>query len=132
MAECLGSEVRDSIMKPITVIFGILLAAIWSPIVGQYIAIVVIAASAIPVLTAHEKIASLSDKIGSVVGQPGMNVTVGLIVSIAIAVVAICLVCAAFDPLQRRAREYAGAATAVVGIFAVVFSSYLRFKFPNW
>jgi hypothetical protein len=64
--------------------------------------------------------------------QPGINVTVGLIVSIAIAVVAICLVCAAFDPLRRRAREYAGAATTVVGIFAVVLSSYLRFKFPNW
>jgi hypothetical protein len=119
-------------MKPIVVIFGVLLAAIWSPIVGSYAAIVVIAASAVPVLTVHEKIAPLSDKIGSVVGQPSVNVTVGLIVSIALAVVTFCLVRAAFDPQQRRANEFAGAATTVLGMLAVVFSSYLRFKFPNW
>lgn len=119
-------------MKAILAIFGVLLAAIWSPIFGSYAAIVVITASAMPVLTIHEKIAPLSDKIGIVVGQPSVNVTIGLIVSIALAVVTFCLVRAALDPQQRRANEFAGAATTVLGILAVVFSSYVRFKFPNW
>jgi hypothetical protein len=112
------------------VFFGVLLAAIWSPILGQYLAIVALVAFTLPVRIVHEKIAPLSDKIGNAIGQPSALVTLGLVVSVALAVATFCLVRAAFD--RRRAEEYAGAAIAVLGMLAVAFSSYLRFKFPNW
>jgi putative copper export protein len=108
-------------------VFAALLAAIWSPSLGQYLAIVTIAAFAMPVAIVHEKISPLSERIGNAVGQPSMFVTVGLIVSIALAVAAFCLVRACFD--RRRAQEYAGATLAVFGLLAVAVSSYFRFKF---
>jgi hypothetical protein len=113
-----------------TAIFGVVLAAIWSPILGQYLAIVLLVAFTMPVRIVHEKIAPLSNKIGNAIGQSSTLVTLGLVVSIALAVATLCLVRAAFD--RRRAEEYAGAAIAVLGMLAVAFSSYLRFKFPNW
>jgi NADH:ubiquinone oxidoreductase subunit 2 (subunit N) len=111
------------------VFFGVLLAAIWSPLLGQYLAIVALVAFAMPVAIVHEKIAPLSDKIGNAIGQPSGSVTLGLVVSIALAVATFCLVRAAFD--QRRAEEYAGGAIAVLGMLAVAFSTNTASSFAG-
>jgi len=104
-----------------------LLAAIWLPRVGEYIAIVVLTFAALPVAIVHEKIAPLSASIGKAIGQRSEFVTLGVLVSIPLAVGAFALVRACFD--QRRSEEYGSAGILLIGMLAVAASSYFRFGF---
>ena len=104
-----------------------LLGVIWLPGVGEYVAIVVVTFATLLVAIVHEKIAPLSASVGKAIGQRSEFVTMGVLVSIPLAIGVFALVRACFD--HRRSEEYGSAGIALIGMLAIAASSYFRFGF---
>ena len=108
-------------------VVAVLLAAVWSPIIGQYIAFAMLPLTAIPVLRVQQLTGPLAISIGNAVGQSSDIVAVEIAVSIIVVAATSALIGSQFS--VRRSEEFGSLGIALFGILAIAASCFFRLRY---
>ena len=103
-------------------VVAVLLAAVWSPKIGQYIAFALLPLAAVPIVRVQQLTGPLATSIGDAVGQSSDIVATEITASIIVIAATSALIMFGI----RRSEEYGGVGIALFGALAIAGSCYLR------